>query len=76
MKYTSSSHYHIPITRPLLNRSKFNQIFFIKEITTENKSGKVKIATNLYRKFSHPRSKGLCDLVRKTGIKDSESIKI
>ena len=45
LRCTSSGHYHIPITKPLLDKSKFKCILFIKEISAENKSEKIKIAT-------------------------------
>ena len=73
MKCTSSGHYYFPITRPQPDRGKFNQIFFIKEIPIPNRVEKVKNATKL---SSHPRSKKLCDLVKKAGIENSEFINI
>lgn len=76
MQCTSSGHYHIPISRPLPDRGKFKQILFIKEIASKNRLEKIKIATKLHRQFSHPSSKKLCDLVRNSGMRDSEFIKI
>ena len=61
LRCTSSGHYHIPITKPLSDKSKFKHILFIKENSFKNKSEKIKIATKLYRQFSHPSSKKLCD---------------
>ena len=61
LKCTSSGHYHIPITEPLLDKSKFKHILFIKENSFKNKLEKIKIATKLHRQFSHPSSKKLCD---------------
>ena len=66
----------VPITKPLPDKSKFKHILFIKEISSKNKSEKIKIATNLHRQFSHPSYKKLCDLVKNAGIRDPEFIKI
>ena len=60
----------IPITKPLPDKSKFKHILFIKEISSKNKSEKIKIATKLHRQFSHPHSKKLCDLVKNAGIRE------
>ena len=49
MKCTSSGHYHIPITRLLPDWDMFDEISFIKKITTKNRSEKVKIATKVHR---------------------------
>ena len=68
--------YHIPITKPLPDKSKFKHLLFIKEISSKNKSEKIKIATELHRQFSHPGNKKLCDLVKNAGIRDLEFIKI
>ena len=76
LRYLSSGHYHIPIIKPLLEKSKFKHILFIKEISSNNKSEKIKIVTKLHRQFSHPSSKKLCDLVKNAGIRDLEFIKI
>ena len=51
MRYTLSGHYHIPITKYLLDKSKFTHILSIKEISSKNKSEKIKIATKLRRQF-------------------------
>ena len=71
---TSSGHYHIPITKPLPDKSKFKHILFIKEISSKNKLEKIKIATKLHRQFSHPTCKKLCDLVKNARIKNPEFI--
>ena len=84
LRYTSSGYYHIPITKPLPDKSKFKHILFIKEILTERNSfcnkifskNKIKIATKLHRQFSHPSCKKLYDLVKNAGIRDPEYIKI
>lgn len=76
LRCTSSGHYHIPITRPLPDRGKLKHILLVKEISSKNKSEKVKVATKLHRQFSHPSSKKLCDLVRNAGIRDPEFMKI
>ena len=76
LRCTSSGNYHIPITKPLPDKSKFKHILFIKEIFSKNKSEKIKIATKLHRQFSHPSIKKLCDLVKNAGIRDLEVIKI
>ena len=75
LRCTSSGHYHIPITKPLLDKSKFKHTLFIKEIS-KIKSEKIKIATKLCRQFSYPSSKKLCDLVKNAGIQDPELIQI
>ena len=41
LRCTLSRHYHIPITKPLPDKSKFKHILFIKEISTKNKSEKI-----------------------------------
>ena len=74
LRCTLSEHYHILITKPLPDKSKFKHILFIQEIS-KNKSEKIKIATKLYRQFTHPCSKKLC-LVKNAGIRDPEFIKI
>ena len=76
LRCTSSGHYHIPITKPLPDKSKFKHILFIKEISSKNKSEKIKIATKLHRQFSHPCHKKLCDWIRNAGIQDPKFIKI
>ena len=76
LRCTSAGHYHITITKPLPDKSKFKHILFIKEISSKNKSEKIKIATKLHRQFSHPSGKKLCGLVKNAGIRDSEFIKI
>ena len=73
---TSSGHYYIPITKPLLDKCKFKHILFIKEISSKNMAEKIKIATKLHRQFYHPNSKKLCNLVKNAGVTDPEFIKI
>ena len=73
---TSSRHYYIPITKPLLDKRKSKHILFIKEITSKNTAEEIKIATKLHRQFSHPSSKKLCNLVKNAGVIDPEFIKI
>ena len=46
IKCTSYGNYHILLTRPLPNRGKFNQIFFIENIITKNRSEKVTLQPN------------------------------
>ena len=75
LRCTLSGHYHFPITKPLLDKNKFKHILFIKEISSKNKSEKIKIATKLHRQFSHPSCKKLYDLVKNAGIR-AEFIKI
>ena len=73
---TSSGHYYIPMTKPLPDKRKFTHIPFIKEISSKNMVGKIKIATKLHRQFSHSRSKKLCELVKNAGVTDPEFIKM
>ena len=60
LRCTLSGHYHIPITKPLPDKSNFKHILFIKEISSKNKSEKIKIAAKLHRQF--------LPMVRKTGV--------
>ena len=73
---TSSENNYIPITKPLPDKRKFKHIPLIKEISSKNRAGKIKVATKLHRQFSHSRSKKLCDLVKNAGVTDPEFIKI
>ena len=43
LRCTSSGHYHIPITKPLPDKNKYKHILFIKEISSKNKSEKLKL---------------------------------
>ena len=45
LRCTSSGHYSIPITKPLLDKRKFKHILFIEEISSKNTERKIKIAT-------------------------------
>ena len=40
LRCTSSGHYHIPITKPQLEKCKFKHILFIKEISYKNTAEK------------------------------------
>ena len=68
LRCTLSGHYHILFIKPLLDKSKFKHVLFIK-------SEKIKIATNLHWQFSHPSSKKFRVLV-KNARRDPEFIKI
>ena len=71
-----SGHYNIPISWPPLDRGKFYYILYLNQINKKNKAKKFKIATKLDKKFSHPRAKKLCDLIKRTGFKDAEFMDI
>ena len=71
----ASGHYYIPITKPLPDKRKFKHIPFIKEISSKNTTEKIKMATKLYRQFSHPSSKKLCDFAKNAGLTDPAFIK-
>ena len=73
---TSSGHYYIPISRPPPDRGKLRHIFFLNKIDKKTKAEKLKIATKLHRQFSHPSAKKLCDLVKSTGLRDTEFFEI
>ena len=45
LRCTFSGHYHIPITKPLPDKSMLKHVHFIKEISSKNKSEKIKIPT-------------------------------
>ena len=77
LKCTSSGHYFIPITRPLLEIDGIDHIIlFVKDIESKNTQEKVKIVKKLHRQFSHPSGKKLYDLAKDAGIKDPEFMKI
>ena len=73
---TLPSHYHIPISRPPPDRSKFQYILYLNKINKKSKAEKFKIATKLCKQFSHPSAKKLCDLVKSAGLKDAEFMNI
>ena len=73
---TTSSPYHVPISRPPPDRGKLRHILFLNNIDKKGKVEKLKIATKLHKQFSHPSAKKLCDLVKSAGLKDAEFIDI
>ena len=72
LKCTSSGHYFIPITRPLIEKGGDHITLFVRNIESKSTQEKVKIATKLHRQFSHPSGKKLSDLAKDAGIKDAE----
>ena len=54
---TTSGHYHVPISRPPLDRGKLRYILFLNNIDKKGKVEKLKIATKLHKQFSHPSAK-------------------
>ena len=77
LKCTSSGHYFVPITRPLLDKNGMDHIvLFVKDVESKSTQEKVKIVEKLHKQFSHPSSKKLYELAKDAGIKDPEFIQI
>ena len=76
MMGTSSDHQYIPITTSLLDRSKFNQIFFIKNLQLKIDQKKLELQPNYIDNSIIPEVKSYVILQRLARIKDSEFIKI
>ena len=61
---TTSGHYHVPISRPPLDRGKLRHILFLNNIDKKGKVEKLKIATKLHKQFSHPSAKNYVILLK------------
>ena len=60
----TSGHYHVPISRPPPDRSKFRHILYLNNLDKKGKVEKLKIAIKLHRQFSPPVQKNYVILLK------------